>query len=77
MYQNSKGHTGAYVSGEWKVVLALRYLAGAAYLDLYLWSMITPNHIKKIVDLVVIDWFNCDDVLRIYFMKMYCSIILQ
>ena len=35
MYRNSRNFSGDYVSGEWKVGLALRYLAGATCLDLY------------------------------------------
>ena len=36
LYRNSKKYSGDYVSGEWKVAMTLRYLAGAKYLDLYL-----------------------------------------
>ena len=43
MYRNSKGHTGDYVSGKWKVGLALRYLSGATCLDLsVVWDLTKP-----------------------------------
>ena len=37
MYYAALHTTGEYISGEIKVCLALRYLAGGSYLDLFLW----------------------------------------
>ena len=85
LYRNSKGFSGDYVSGEWKLALTLRYLAGATCLDLYLWSNICPNHIRYLVDDVLqfwichpkvlnIDFYSqvfCDDVRRAHIMKNF------
>ena len=67
LYRNSRDYTGDYVSGEWKLAMTLRYLAGAKYLDLYLWSNIHPDYAKKIVNDVIKNWLCNDDILRINF----------
>ena len=67
MYRNSRNFSGDYVSGEWKLAMTLRYLAGAKYLDLYLWSSIYPDHIKIIVNEVIQEWICNDKVFNINF----------
>lgn len=69
MYRNSLKFTGNYISGEWKVALTLRYLAGAMCLDLYLWSKISPDHIKNIVNDVIKNWICNDDVILVDYYK--------
>ena len=73
LYRNSRNFSGDDVSGEWKMGLALRYLAGATCFDLYLWSHINPNHIKKIVDHVLQHWICCDEVIKIDYYKQVLS----
>ena len=67
LYRNCREHSGDYVSGEWKVAMALRYLSGATYFDLYLWSSINPDYTKDIVNDVIQNWFCNDGVFKINF----------
>ena len=69
MYRNSCHYSGQYVSGELKVALCLRYLAGARCLDLYLWSKINPDHIKVILNDVIQNWLCNDQVIMIDYYK--------
>ena len=59
--------TGEYISGEWKVALTLRHLAGCTYLDLFLWSNIAPNYCRAIVNGVIKNWICNNDVISIDF----------
>ena len=67
MYRNSKAFSRDYISGEWKLALALQYLAGSTCLSLYLWSRINPDHIKVIVNDVLENWICNNDVIKIDF----------
>ena len=67
MYYASLHTTGEYISGEIKVCLTLRFLAGASYLDLYLWYNSSCDHILNIVREVIQKWFCNDSVMRINF----------
>ena len=50
--------SGKTISGEWKLALTLRIMAGATYLDMYLWSNISPNHVCTIFNYVTKSWIN-------------------
>lgn len=63
MYNAIQYSSGRYIQGEIKVAIALRYLAGASYLDLFLAFEISPNHIIDIVRKVISNWF-CHDKLK-------------
>ena len=63
MYHAAKHNSGTYVSGEWKLGLTLRHLGGASYLDLFLWSNISPNYCRAIVRDVIEQWICNDDVI--------------
>ena len=65
MYNASKYTTGTYLSGELKLAITLRYLAGASYLDLYLWSNYDPNHLVAVIKHVIQFWLCNDKVLSI------------
>ena len=69
MYNNSATHTGAYISGEIKVAITLRMLAGASYLDMYLWMNINVDYIHILVQKVMREWFCHDAVMCIDFYK--------
>ena len=69
MYNNSVPFSGAYIPGEVKVAISLRLLAGASYLDMFLWFNINPEHITSIFRHVVSDWFCNDGVMKIDFYK--------
>ena len=69
MYNASKSTTGTYLSGEFKLALTLRYLAGASYLDLYLWSNYDPNYLSGVIKYVIQFWICNDDVLSIDFYR--------
>ena len=65
MFHATTHTTGEYIPGEIKVCLALRYLAGGSYLDLYLWYNSDPDYIINIVRQVIENWFCNDEVMRI------------
>ena len=69
MYNASKSTTGTYLSGEFKLALTLRYLAGASYLDLYLWSNYDPNYLSGVIKYVIQFWICNDDVFSIDFYR--------
>ena len=69
MLHASKHATGEYVSGEWKLALTLRHLAGASYLDILIWSNVSANHIKVIVQHVFQHWICNELVIPIDFYK--------
>ena len=67
VYQATMRSSGHYISGEIKVALTLRYLAGGSYLDMYLWYNISPNHVLTMVCEVCKKWFCNDQVMKIDF----------
>ena len=67
MLHAAKSTTGTYISGEWKIALTLRYLAGASYLDLFLWSNVNPNYCRAIVKNVIEHWICNNNVIKIDF----------
>ena len=67
VYQATMRSSGHYISGEIKVALTLRYLAGGSYLDMYLWYNISPNHVLTMVREVCKNWFCNDQVMKIDF----------
>ena len=48
MYYARKEQNGLDISGEWKLAITIRLLAGASYLDMHLWSNVSANHITHI-----------------------------
>ena len=67
MYHAATHTTGTYISGEWKVALTLRHLGGSTYLDLFLWSNVSPNHCRAVVNEVIEKWICNDAVVSINF----------
>jgi hypothetical protein len=62
--------TGLYIPGEVKVAMTLRILAGASYLDMYLWFNVNPDYVRYITRKVMKEWFCNDDVVLINFYKL-------
>ena len=73
IYNNSIGYNGDYISGEMKVALTLRTLAGGAYLDMYLWMNISADYCIEIARYVMKEWICRDDVIEINFYKNVLS----
>ena len=69
MYNSSVNYTGAYIPGEVQVAITLRLLAGASYLDMFLWMNINVDHVQVIARKVTRDWFCNDGVMSIDFYK--------
>ena len=46
MYNARKHTNGDDIPGEVKVAMTLRLLAGASYLDMFLWFNVSPNHVR-------------------------------
>ena len=67
MFHASKHTSGTYISGEFKLAVTLRVLAGASYLDMYLWANISPEHVIRIVKRVCKEWLCDDRVMKIDF----------
>ena len=65
-YHARKHTSGDTISGEWKVALTLRMMAGATYLDMYLWSNVSTFHICKIFNHVTKNWINAALSIDIY-----------
>ena len=65
MFHAAQSTSGTYILGEIKVCLALRYLAGGTYLNLYLWYNADPNYIMQVVHNVIEHWFCNDRVITI------------
>ena len=61
---------GPYIPGEVKVAMTLRILAGASYLDMYLWFNVNPDYVRYLTRKVMKDWFCNDDVVLIDFYKL-------
>jgi hypothetical protein len=69
MYQAALKTTGDYVSGETKVAMTLRLLAGGSYLDVFLWSGCHPDYVRCVSRSVKQDWFCNEDVMSINYYK--------
>ena len=69
MYFNTVFSTGGYISGELKLALTLRILAGASYLDMFLWLNIDPDYAQSIFRTVCREWICNDRVIEINFYK--------
>ena len=48
---------GPYIPGEIKVAMTLRILAGASYLDMYLWFNANPEYVRHLTRGVMRNWF--------------------
>ena len=64
-YKANMSTTGGYISGEIKVAIALRMLAGGSYLDLFLIYDIFHSHAFSILHEVVTMWFCNDEIICI------------
>jgi hypothetical protein len=62
MYRANIKTTGGYISGEVKVAVGLRILAGASYLDVACIFGIHYCHVQTIFRECVKDWFSCNEV---------------
>ena len=56
-----------WIPGEVKVAIALRILAGASYLDIFLWFNINADYVQEISKKVNREWFCNDEVMSINF----------
>ena len=68
-YNSSILFNGVYVPGEIKVAMTLRILAGASYLDMFLWFNVCADHVLVITRKVMREWFCNDEVMEIDFYK--------
>ena len=66
LYHARKKTVGSTISGEWKMAITLRMMAGSSYLDMYLWSNISPNHISGLFKDVTKNWINKTLVIDVY-----------
>lgn len=57
MYNNSINSSGGYIPGEVKVAMTIRILAGASYLDMFLWFNVNADHVRFISCRVMRNWF--------------------
>jgi hypothetical protein len=67
IYHARLNTVGPDISGEWKVAVSLRMLAGASYLDMYLWANINQDYVNMMSRYVFKTWFCHKDVLPISF----------
>ena len=58
-----------WIPGEVKVAISLRILAGASYLDMFLWFNINTDYVREISKKVNREWFCNDDVMSINFYR--------
>lgn len=65
IYNCSLAAHGPWIPGEVKLAMTLRLLAGASYLDMFLWFNVEPNHVKSFSRVIMRDWLCNDKVLRI------------
>ena len=70
MHRASQTHSGEYICGEFKVAIALRLMAGASYLDMFLWININPDYARTVFRMVTKHWFCNDKVMEINFFKL-------
>ena len=69
MYRAHLCGNGDYIPGEVKLALTVRILAGATYLDMFLWFNINPDHAISIFRQVTQQWICNDKVIEIDFYK--------
>lgn len=69
MYVAHRATCGDYIPGEVKLAITLQILAGASYLDIFLWFNLCPNHGRKISREVMRTWICNDDVIMINYYK--------
>ena len=68
MYNNSIGTNGEYIPGKVKVAMTLRILAGASYLDTFLWFNVNADHVRFLSRMGIIrDWICHNKVIPINF----------
>ena len=65
MYNASLKTSGGWISGEVKLAMTLRILAGASYLDMFLWFNVNPDNVCKFFREVVRDWICNEKVISI------------
>jgi hypothetical protein len=65
MYKAHCATSGNYIPGEVKLGITLRLLAGASYLDMFLWFNVCPDHARKISREVMEKWVCNDNVICI------------
>ena len=70
MHRASEATTGDYICGEIKVAIALRMMAGASYLDMFLWMNINPDYARSVFRTVTKHWFCNDKVMAINFFDL-------
>ena len=70
MHCASEATTGEYICGEIKVAIALRLMAGASYLDMFLWINVNPDYARQIFGMVMKHWFCNDKVMSINFFDL-------
>jgi hypothetical protein len=61
---------GPDISGEWKVAIALRMLAGSSYLDMFLWANVNPDYVNSMTRRVYKEWLCHNDVTCINYSKV-------
>ncbi len=66
LHHARKKTVGSTISGEWKLAITLRMMAGATYLDMYLWSNISPSQICRIFSDVTKNWINMTLDINVY-----------
>jgi len=69
----SLSSTGEYIPGEMKLVITLRLLAGASYLDMFLWLNINPDYARFVAKEVMKNWICNDEVFEINYFKNVLS----
>ena len=62
MYQARKKQNGLDISGEWKLAITIRLLAGGSYLDMFLWSNVSMSHVTHIFHYTTQHWLCRDYV---------------
>ena len=70
MYQAHVKSNGDYIPGEVKVAITLRILAGASYLDMFLWFNVNANYVNEFTHKVMKDWFCNDKVMCINYYEL-------
>ena len=61
-----KRTVGDTISGEWKLAIVLRMMAGGTYLDMFLWSNVSPSEVCRTFNHVTKHWINATIDIDIY-----------
>lgn len=69
MYYANLHSSGTYIPGKVQLAITLCLLAGASYLDMFLWFNVCPDHARKIARVVMENWICNDDVICINFFQ--------